>query len=96
MVSARGPYHKGQSYRLGILQRDGFRCQICGCAIGERCQLHPYMAVQRMDVGHIIPWADGGPSVDWNLRAECHNCNLMHAERHARPEETMAEYLASL
>lgn len=36
------------------------------------------------------------PPVDWNLRAECHNCNLMHSSRHVQPEETMEEYLAYL
>ena len=97
-VLASGPYHRSMKYRHGILERDGHQCQVCGCRMGEWCQLHPHLPVVNLDVGHIIPWADGGPSEDWNLRAECASCNLMHATRPAAgpQEETMEEYLAYL
>jgi 5-methylcytosine-specific restriction endonuclease McrA len=48
--------------RRQILQRDGYRCQICG---------------QREDlsVHHIIPLSEGGDSTSGNLRVLCHTCH---------------------
>ena len=55
--------------RYQVLNRDRFRCVICGAspATTAGCELH---------VDHIIPLAKGGENVLSNLRALCSQCNL--------------------
>ena len=55
------------SLRYDIFQRDGFRCQICGCTQRDGVTLH---------VDHIIPVSKGGKSVPSNLRTLCDRCNI--------------------
>lgn len=55
-----------QSLRYNILQRDGFRCQICGASAAQGAKL---------EVDHIIPISKGGLTVPQNLRTLCENCN---------------------
>lgn len=53
--------------RYQILQRDHFRCQICGRTQEDGVKLH---------VDHIIPVSKGGETVPKNLRTLCDECNL--------------------
>jgi hypothetical protein len=55
--------------RFKVLQRDRFRCQLCGRspATDLNCQLH---------VDHIIPFSKGGKTVMENLQTLCSECNL--------------------
>ncbi len=55
--------------RWKILNRDKFRCVICGSspAVEINCKLH---------VDHIIPFSKGGKTLIENLRTLCKNCNL--------------------
>jgi 5-methylcytosine-specific restriction endonuclease McrA len=55
--------------RFRILLRDGFRCLACGASPLRESgiQLH---------VDHIVPWSDGGETVDSNLQTKCSRCNL--------------------
>ena len=55
--------------RFDVLQRDNFRCVICGAspATTFECKLH---------VDHIYPWSRGGKTVIDNLRTLCEQCNL--------------------
>lgn len=55
-----------QSLRYNILQRDGFRCQICGASADQGAKL---------EVDHIIPVSKGGLTIPQNLRTLCENCN---------------------
>ena len=55
--------------RLRILDRDGWRCVLCGAA-------------SRLEVDHKIPLQDGGLEKDSNLRALCRSC---HIARHRKP-----------
>lgn len=58
--------------RLEILERDGYRCRVCG----------PKCKGKATEVDHIIPTADGGPMFDpSNLRASCDWCNTWRAQR---------------
>lgn len=53
--------------RYQILQRDGFKCQICGRGAKDGVKLH---------VDHIIPVSKGGKTVPENLRTLCDQCNF--------------------
>ena len=52
-----GSTRQWRKTRARVLERDGWRCQVCG----ELAQ----------EVDHLIPVADGGPDVLSNLRAVC-------------------------
>ena len=55
--------------RYKILQRDYFKCCICGAspATNQETKLH---------VDHITPWAKGGETIIENLQTLCQDCNL--------------------
>ncbi|MBP5269553.1 MAG: HNH endonuclease [Clostridia bacterium] len=55
------------SLRYDILNRDGFKCVICGATARQGARLH---------VDHIIPVSKGGKSVPENLRTLCERCNI--------------------
>lgn len=48
--------------RVRILERDGYRCQLCG-------------AETHLCIDHVIPVSRGGDSSDDNLQVLCHSCN---------------------
>lgn len=63
LVWARYDYN---TMRQRVLERDNYTCQICG--VKSR---------KRMEVDHIIPLADGGPSLELsNCRTLCHTCHV--------------------
>ena len=53
--------------RYQVLQRDQFRCQICGATKEDGVKLH---------VDHILPVSKGGKTELSNLRTLCDRCNL--------------------
>jgi 5-methylcytosine-specific restriction endonuclease McrA len=55
------------SLRYDILNRDNFKCVICGASSREGARLH---------VDHIIPVSKGGKSSPDNLRTLCERCNI--------------------
>lgn len=55
------------SLRYDILNRDNFKCVICGASSREGVRLH---------VDHIIPVSKGGKSIPSNLRTLCERCNV--------------------
>lgn len=54
------------SVRYRIMERDGFRCCVCGRSARSGVEL---------EVDHIIPIARGGSSDDSNLQTLCRDCN---------------------
>ena len=63
--------------RYKILERDGFRCCLCGRSADDGAKLH---------VDHIIPVSKGGRTVESNLRTLCDACNWgkgTHIEQHS-------------
>jgi len=54
--------------RFQVMQRDNFRCVICGRAPAT----HTGLVLQ---VDHKTPWARGGPTVIDNLQTLCKDCN---------------------
>jgi len=55
------------SLRYDILNRDGFKCVICGARKSQGVRLH---------VDHIVPVSKGGRSIPDNLRTLCERCNI--------------------
>ncbi len=58
--------------RYDILNRDSFRCQICGSTAKDGVKLH---------VDHIIPVSKGGHTTPENLRTLCDRCNLGKSDK---------------
>ena len=58
--------------RYEVMQRDGFRCQLCCATAAEEYKLH---------VDHIIPVSKGGKTEMGNLRTLCERCNLGKGDR---------------
>lgn len=62
-----------ESTRRRVLDRDGWRCHLCGCALRrQRWSFHPKDAT----IDHLVPVADGGNNEDENLAACCYACNV--------------------
>ena len=55
------------SMRYNVMQRDGFRCVLCGASREDGVKLH---------VDHIKPIAKGGKTEMSNLRTLCDRCNF--------------------
>ncbi len=55
--------------RFKVLQRDNFKCCICGRSPATTPGL-------KLQVDHIKPWSNGGESVIDNLQTLCSDCNL--------------------
>lgn len=55
-----------QKLRYSILQRDGFRCVLCGRSTADGVKL---------EVDHICPVSKGGLTTPENLRTLCLDCN---------------------
>lgn len=55
------------SLRYSIMERDGFRCKLCGATEADGAKLH---------VDHIFPVSKGGRTEPNNLRTLCDYCNI--------------------
>jgi hypothetical protein len=62
---ARAPTPKR---RMHVLQRDKYRCRVCGRSPNDHVDLE-------LHVHHIRPWARGGLTEDDNLITLCHTCH---------------------
>ena len=60
--------------RAFVLDRNGFTCQMCGLAAGDRDPFNPNRTV-RLTLGHIIDKSKGGDDTAGNLKALCASCN---------------------
>ena len=60
--------------RFKVLQRDLFRCKLCGRSPATElgCELH---------VDHIIPFSKGGKTTFENLQSLCSRCNVGKSNR---------------
>ena len=59
--------------RYRVMQRDGFRCVLCGRSAKDNVQLH---------VDHICPVSKGGKTELSNLRTLCQDCNLGKSDKY--------------
>lgn len=66
--------HPGFSYslRFAVLQRDGYRCQLCGASS---------LAGARLEVDHKTPRSKGGTTTQGNLWTLCFACNRGKSDR---------------
>jgi len=60
--------------RLGVMQRDRFRCVLCG----DNPAANPGCVLQ---VDHVLPFSRGGRTEASNLRTLCRTCNLGRGNR---------------
>ena len=74
MIRGGSAYRQHTSFKEAIRRRDNYTCQLCGCRVGEVCNLH-YAPVSQIDVAHIVPFKYGGLSTPDNMRVLCHPCN---------------------
>lgn len=61
------------SLRYDILQRDEFKCRLCGRNAGEGVELH---------IDHVQPVSKGGLTEEDNLRTLCKDCNLGKSDKY--------------
>lgn len=63
---------------IAILERDGWRCQICGVQTPRK--LRGTFKPNAPEVDHIVSLADGGAHAPWNVQCACRSCNLGKAD----------------
>lgn len=68
----RVPYRQMPLTRRNVFQRDGHRCQYCGCAD------------ERLSIDHVIPRSRGGADVWENVTTACLPCNVRKGNRTPR------------
>lgn len=64
--------------KVAIIERDGFKCKICGKHIAEIADAKRLvkMGTGMFHIDHIIPCQQGGRATMENLRLTCPKCNL--------------------
>jgi HNH endonuclease/Homing endonuclease associated repeat len=65
---ARGPRIVNATLRFRVMQRDNFRCVMCGLSPANELGV-------KLQVDHIVPWSKGGATVLENLQTLCRVCN---------------------
>ncbi|WP_433657151.1 HNH endonuclease [Nocardia sp. CA-128927] len=80
--------------RRRVLERDGYRCVICGVANGEPYP-DPPPGNAVLSIGHRIPRELGGSNDADNLQVECKRCNEPVREEVGLPE-TLEELYAQV
>lgn len=56
------------SMRFVIMQRDNFKCRLCGRSPATDPKI-------KLEIDHIKPWSKGGETVPENLQTLCRKCN---------------------
>lgn len=72
-MAARRGVESVQFDPLDVLERDGWRCQLCGIATPRR--LRGQSDARAPELDHIIPLSKGGPHTPWNTQCLCRRCN---------------------
>lgn len=69
-----GPRDIPLGLRYKILQRDCFKCTLCGSSPAT-------IPTIILHIDHIVPYSKGGPTKEENLRVLCSSCNLGKSNR---------------
>jgi 5-methylcytosine-specific restriction endonuclease McrA len=70
--------HREPYTRLGISQRDGWRCQLCGKKVDPKAQWpDPWFG----SIDHIVPISVGGADAPANVQLAHLRCNLSKGTR---------------
>lgn len=87
-----GHTHRRRAVKLGlhaeffdkrrIFERDGWRCQLCGCSTPERLQGTRHPRAPELD--HVTALANGGEHVPSNCQCSCRRCNQAKGSGPAR------------
>lgn len=85
-VRRNGKLHRtkkpSKRVRIVVFVRDDFTCQECGWVAERPEDDYDGSYVHNLELGHHpIPYRDGGPFHEANLRAECRPCNLRRGPR---------------
>jgi len=54
--------------RFRVMRRDNFKCKVCG-------KSPAIDSITTLEVDHVVPWSEGGRTVDDNLQTLCSLCN---------------------
>ena len=78
--------HKPSKYRVrnlkvAVFERDGWTCQECGRFFNKPEGWDGWQYIEDLELGHVIPYHDGGPYVEENIQAECRPCNQSKGAR---------------
>jgi 5-methylcytosine-specific restriction endonuclease McrA len=80
--AARKAFKRGATVErfrdVEVLERDGWRCQICGVATPKR--LRGTFGPTAPEVDHIVPLARGGAHSRANTQCACRRCNLAKSD----------------
>ena len=66
--SCKGTRDVNLRLRFRVMQRDNFKCCICGASPAKDSSVV-------LHVDHIVPWSKGGKTELDNLQTLCSNCN---------------------
>lgn len=66
---------------IAVFERDGWRCQLCGCSTPKR--LRGQMVDRAPELDHIIPLGGGhGGTHTWtNVQCACRKCNIAKSDK---------------
>lgn len=68
--------------RKAILERDGYKCRICGISRQYLDDKVPGLGEYlRLEIDHIVPIAQGGTSDESNLQCLCWRCNSLKGSK---------------
>lgn len=70
-----------KAVRTAVFIRDGFTCQVCGWEAEQPSGEYRGTYIHKLELGHVIPYRDGGPYHIDNLQAECRSCNHKKGRR---------------
>lgn len=69
--------------KLLVLERDDWRCYICGVRLGNEAGTDEWgREVRKMTLDHVHAKSRGGSNDPRNLRACCEPCNFRKGSRH--------------
>lgn len=74
--------------RERIIERDGFKCQICGKYLTTMRDAKRFAKLGRglYHIDHVVPVVQGGRATEENLRLTCPACNLSRNKRFSMDE----------